>query len=103
MSFKLANPQGTRVPRTIEKSLATGQAFNDGALLLVNGSDEYEEVGADPAQVAAVAMSAAGTDSSGFNRFAKKEFPPGKMQGMSLAGVEFTAKYTGTLPATPGG
>lgn len=107
MSFQLAHPgayggSGVSVPRTIEKNLAAAQAFNAGALLLADGSDNFAECGADPASIAAVAVSGAGTDSSGFVRFGKKEFPPGKMQGIALPGTIFTAKYTGALPGVNG-
>lgn len=107
MSFQLAHPgsyggSGAGVPRIIEKSLAAAQAFKEGALLLADASDNYAECGADPVAIAAVSVSGAGADSSGFNRFAKIEFPPGKMQGIALSGTVFTAKYTGTLPAANG-
>jgi hypothetical protein len=100
--FKFTHPESNRVPRTIEKDLAAAQAFNDGALLVVNVDDDFAECGADPALVAAVSVSAAGSDTTGFNRFAKKEFPPGKMQGIALRGNYFTAEYVGTLPAADG-
>jgi hypothetical protein len=102
MSFQLAHPDGLRVPRTVEKNLAAAQAFNAGALLLADASDNFAECGADPASIAVVAVSGAGTDTSGFVRFAKKEFPPGKMQGIALTGVVFSAKYIGGLPAANG-
>lgn len=103
MSFQLAYPDGVAVPRIIEKPLAAGQAFLEGALIVADGSDDYAECAADPPLIGAVAVSACGTDSSGFNRFAKKEFPPGYMQGVTLPGQTFTAKYVGDLPAANGG
>jgi hypothetical protein len=66
MSFQLAHPDGLRVPRTVEKNLAAAQAFNAGALLLADASDNFAECGADPASIAVVAVSGAGTDTSGF-------------------------------------
>jgi hypothetical protein len=102
VSFQQAHPDGLAVPRIVEKSLAAAQAFNAGALLVADSSDNYAECGADPAAIGAVAVSGAGSDTSGFNRFAKKEFPPGKMQGITLPGIVFTCKYVGTLPAANG-
>lgn len=102
MSFQLAHPDGIRVPRTVEKNLAAAQAFLEGALLLADASDNYAECGADPASIAGVSVSAAGADTSGFNRFAKKEFPPGKMQAIALTGIVFSARYIGGLPAANG-
>lgn len=102
MSFQLAHPEGTAVPRIVEKNLAAAQAFLEGALLLADASDNYAECGADPASIGGVAVSAAGADASGFNRFAKKEFPPGKMQAIALPGIVFSARYVGSLPAANG-
>lgn len=103
MSFRLANPQGIHVPRVIQKALAASQTFNNGALLVVDSNDNWAECGADPAAVAAVALSAAGADTSGFNILGKFDFPPGFMDGMTLRGTQYTAKYVGTLPAANGG
>lgn len=104
MSFQLAHPYGRSVPRVIEKPLAAAQTFNAGALLLADASDNFAECGADPASIGAVALSGAGSDTSGFNIFGKKEFPPGKMQAVPLkTDLPFTAKYVGTLPAANGG
>lgn len=103
MSFILAEPDGTDIPRTIERDQAAGSAYTQGALLLVDGSGNFAECGADPAAIAAVAASGAGADASGFNILAKKGFPPGKMQGYTLKGKTFSAKYVGTLPGADGG
>lgn len=108
MSFQLAYPGDTAggggkgVPRIVQKPLAAAQAFNAGALLLADASDNYAECGANPAAIAAVAVSGAGTDSTGFVRFGKKEFPPGYMQGIVTNGSIFTCKYLGTLPGANG-
>lgn len=101
--FYLAHPDGVAVPRIVEKSLAVGYSFLTGALLLVDGDGNFAECGADPAAIAAVSVAPAGTDSTGFVRFAAKEFPPGKMQGIALSGIVFSADYTGTLPDVDGG
>lgn len=103
MSFKLAQvPSGMSVPRLVEKALATA-TLSQGALLVENGSGQYAECGADPASICAVAATPAGTDTSGFNVLAKKEFPAGYMQGIYVADCVFRAKYVGTLPAADGG
>lgn len=106
MSFQLAHPGdpagGKGVPRTVQKPLAAAQAFLEGALLVADASDNWAECGANPASIGGVAVSAAGTDTSGFNRFAKKEFPPGVMQAITVNGTVFTARYLGTLPAANG-
>lgn len=104
MSFKLASgaPGGT-IPPTVERALASGYAEAQGAPLVVNGSGEYAACGADPAQIAAIALTPGGSDTSGFNILGTKEFPPGYMQGINVAdGVLFRAKYVGTLPAADG-
>ncbi len=102
MSFQLAYPNGLKVPRIVEKSLAAAQAFEAGALLVADASDNWAECGANPASIGAVSISPAGTDSTGYVRFGKREFPPGKMQGIALTGEFFTAKYLGGLPAANG-
>lgn len=107
MSFQLAHPGafaggGGQVPRIVEKPLAGGYAALEGALILADASDNFAECGANPAAIGAVAVSPGGTDTSGFNRFAKKEFPPGKMQGIAVNGQLFTVRYLGTLPAANG-
>lgn len=105
MSFILVEPGvGGTVPRIVEKDLAGGYAALGGALLLVNGSGQYAECGADPALVAAVANSAGGADTSGFNILGRKEFPSNRMQGIAVQGFRvFKAKYLGTLPGADGG
>jgi hypothetical protein len=107
VGFQLASPSpgsGGKIPPTIEKLLASGYAEAQGALLLVNASDEFAACSADPAAIAAVALTPGGTDTSGFNILGTKEFPPGSMQGISIAnGVKFISDYVGSLPAVPGG
>ena len=103
MSFVLADTPDTGVNRIVQRALASGSAFPQGTLMLVNGSNEFAECGADPASIAAVSATACGTDSTGFNILGKKEFPPGYMQGITLEGRKFRAKYVGTLPAVDGG
>jgi hypothetical protein len=102
MSFQLAYPDGIRVPRIVEKNLAAAQAFEAGALLLADGSDNWAECGANPASIGGISVSPAGNDATGFNRFAKREFPPGKMQAIALTGILFTCRYLGSLPAANG-
>jgi len=104
MSFQLAYPVSNAVPRIVEKTLAGGYAGLEGALVLLDASDNFAECGADPAAIAGVTVSAGGTDSSGFVRFGKKEFPPGKMQAIAWQpDVAFTARFVGALPAANGG
>lgn len=104
MSFFLAHPVSEKVPRIVTRKLAASQTFAFGALLLVDGSGNFAECGADPASIAAVAMAPAGTDSSGFNILASFSFPVGYMQAVAIANnVPFLAKYTGSLPANDGG
>lgn len=104
MSFKLARAKSQSIPRTKQKALAAGSAFKIGALLLVNGSDEYAECGADPASIAAIAESGAGASTEIGNRLGKEEFPPGFMQATAVQDeVEFRARYIGSLPGAAGG
>lgn len=104
MSFKLARAKSQSIPRVKEKALAAGAAFKNGTLMLVNASDEYAECGADPALIAAVSQSGAGTSTEIGNRLGKEEFPPGRMQGIGVQDeVEFRSRYVGALPAAVGG
>lgn len=104
MSFRAARLRAGSVPHIREKVVATGAAFEEGALLLVDANGLYAECGADPAAIAAVAESAFGADTSGFVRTGKKEFPPGYMQASLVANEQpFHAEYVGTLPAANGG
>lgn len=104
MSFRQADTAHGNQPRTVERNLASGSSFEQGALLVVNGSGEYAECGADPASIAAVAATPCGTATSGFQILPKREFPPGKMQGINVGkNVRFRAKYVGSLPAANGG
>lgn len=94
-----------KVPLTHERALASGGAWEMGALLVVNGNGEYEEAGADPATVNAVSLVRAGADTTyafggtaGFNITNRKEFPTNKIQAMSPVGL-WTADYVGALPS----
>lgn len=104
MSFILAHLSGARVPRTVQKPVATGSAFEKGALLVVDANGKYAECAADPTAIAAVAESAYGVDDSGFNPLGRHEFPTGEMQGTSVQDERvFHADYLGALPAAAGG
>lgn len=104
MSFILADAEDGMIPRTVEKPLAAAQAFERGALLVANGSDQWAECGADPASIGGVAASPAGTDASGFNILGKREFPAGYMQAYAVQkNTRFRARYTGALPGADGG
>lgn len=103
MSFKLADTEHAMMGRVIELPQAAASLYLSGALLLVNGSAQFAECGADPASICAVAASDAGTDTSGFNILGTKGFPPGYMQGYYIKGRRFRAKYFSTLPGADGG
>lgn len=104
MSFVLADSPHGQVPRIVERPLASGASFPQGSLMVVNGSGQYAECGADPASIAAVSATACGTNATGFGWNTKHEFPPGYMQGINIGpDVRFRAKYVGTLPAADGG
>jgi len=104
MSFKLARPRGHTIPPTRNFPLAAGAAFEIGALLVRDANGAWAECGADPASIGGVAEAPAGTDTSGFIRTGKREFPPGYMQATLVQGeVPFLARYVGTLPAANGG
>jgi hypothetical protein len=104
MSFQLAYPKGQSVPRIIEKAVAAGQSWNLGALLIADANDAWAECGADPASIGAVAIAPYGTDTSGFNILGRQEFPPGRVQAITLtAEIQLSCKYVGTLPAANGG
>lgn len=103
MGFDLASPQYDGLGRTVERNQAPGSSYDRGSLLFVNASGQFEECGADPASIAAVSATSAGTDTSGLNPFGQKGFPPGKMQGHTVRGKRFLADYVGALPAADGG
>lgn len=104
MSFREARAKSQSIPRVVERPLAAGSLFVQGALLVLDANAAWAECGADPAAIGAIALSGAGVDTSIGNRLGKTEFPPGYMQGMAVQDeVMFRAKYTGTLPAADGG
>jgi hypothetical protein len=88
----------------VERDIVPGAAYLQGALLLVNGSNQLAECGADPASIAAVSCTDVGADTSGFNILGQKNFPPGKVQAIRVTRERrFRALYVGTLPAVDGG
>lgn len=104
MSFKLARAQSQSIPRVKEKPLAAGSTFNKGALMVVDTNGAYAECGADPAAVAAIALSGAGPTTAIGQYTGRIEFPPGYMQGEEVQELtEYRARYTGALPAATGG
>ena len=103
---RLAQPSrgsGGKIPLTVEKTIASGYAENQGALLQVSATDTYEGTGSDPVQVAAVALTPGGADTSGFNIVGRKEVPPLKMQGIGVDGQKFLFPYMGAIPAAVDG
>ncbi len=103
MSFILAHLSGARTPRVRELSVAAGQEFDRGALLLMDANGKYAECGANPAAVAAIAESGYGGDDTGFIRTGRQEFPPGFMQGSTVQNEHrFHAEYVGPRPAASG-
>lgn len=103
---RLAKPSkgsGGKIPLTVEKTIASGYAENQGALLQVSATDTYEATGSDPVQVAAVALTPGGADTSGFNILGRKEFPELTMQGISVDGQQFLFPYMGSVPAAVDG
>lgn len=104
MSFMVADTPNQAIPRTVEKPLAAAQAFEKGALLVANASDQWAECGANPASIGGIAASPAGTDTSGFNILGKREFPAGFMQAYVVQlNQRFRCRYSGGLPAADGG
>jgi hypothetical protein len=104
MGFRLARAKSQSIPRVRELPLAAGSSFPLGSLMLVNGSGEFAECGADPAAIAAVSESGAGADTSIGSHFGIANFPPGKIQGTAVQDeVVFRATYVGSLPAADGG
>ncbi len=103
MGFRLARAKSQSIPRVKELPLAAGASFPLGSLILVNGSGEFAECGADPAAIAAVSETGAGADTSIGSHFGTANFPPGKIQGTAVQDdVVFRASYVGTLPAADG-
>lgn len=88
----------------VERDIVPGAAYPQGSLVLVNGSNQFAECGADPASIAAVACTDVGADTTGFNRFGSKNFPPGRVQAIRVTRERrFRALYVGTLPGVDGG
>lgn len=88
----------------IERDIVPAAAYLQGALLLVNASNQFAECGADPASIAAVSCTDVGPDTSGFNRLGQKNFPPGRVQAIRVTRERrFRGLYVGTLPAADGG
>jgi len=98
MTFIPVPGRGGVLPLAREKAVASGGAWEDGGLLLVNASNEYAECAADPASIFAVALHAVGAGSGALYPVGRKEFPPNRAQGI-WAGHEFgfIADYAGTL------
>jgi hypothetical protein len=104
MSFIVARLKSGHTPETRELNVAAGAAFSQGALLLKDANGDWAECGADPASIAAVALSDYGADTGGYGSHGTKEFPPGRMQATLVADEQpFHAEYVGTLPAADGG
>jgi hypothetical protein len=104
MSFHPSRLRAGLTPRVKERPLAAGAAGKRGALLLVDANGAYATCGADPAAIAAVALSDYGPDTSGFNHLGASGFPPGYMQAASVQDNQpFKAQYVGALPAAEGG
>jgi hypothetical protein len=103
MSFILADMANMGIgQRVVERTIGAGYAALYGALLVVDGTGNYAEAGADPATINAVALTRGGADTSGFAIIGRKEFPSNKVQGVNPSGRKFRAKYLGTLPANSG-
>lgn len=103
MSFIL-NDASDLQDAIVERDIVPAAAYLQGALLLVNGSNQVAECGADPASIAAVACTDVGPDTSGFNRLGQKNFPPGRVQVIRITRErQFRALYVGTLPSVDGG
>lgn len=104
MSFRPAGLESQSIINPVEKALASGEDFEAGALLLVDGSGDFAECGADPATIAAVSLTGAGAEPGDFRMVSNREFPPGVIQGFPLLeGRRFSAEYIGTLPSQTGG
>lgn len=101
MSFQLAGLSGDDLPRIVERAIDTSTyAELEGAVVKVNSSTgKYEGVGTDAtADIAGVAITPGGADTSGFNITGRKEFPSGKVQAVWPGpGVLFSAEYVGTI------
>lgn len=99
MTFQLANLRGQSVPPITEKKVKAGQEFLKGALLKLTAG-EYEECGADPAVVNAVAESDFGPNTLGWSRLPTFGFPPGYMQAVETQpNIRFSAEYVGDIDA----
>lgn len=106
VGFTLAAPakgSGGKIPLTVERAQASGYSEAQGALLVVNSSNQFAACAADATLIAAVALTPGGSDTSGFNILGTKGFPPGYMQGIQIKGQLFAAPYVGSLPSADGG
>lgn len=104
VGFQLDQPargSGGKFPKTIEKPILVGYAEAEGALLAYDGTN-FVACGADPAQIAGVALTPGGADTSGFIILGRKEYPPNTMQAILPKDQEFKVPFLGVLPATSG-
>lgn len=104
MSFIVARLKARGVPKARQRPVAAGQNFEVGALLVLDGSGNWAECGADPAAIGAVSESPFGVDTVGYIGTGRKEFPPGEVVATAVQDeVSFKAQYLGSLPAAIGG
>ena len=98
MSFRPAKLRpGGDVPEIYERPVKAAEVWPVGALLKENTSGEWEECGADPTVIAAVALSGYG-NSLAYGTLRLDGFPPGYCQAALVRrGLPFRAKYVGTL------
>lgn len=100
MSFRV-KPDRESVPEIQERSWSS-TAFLAGSPLIIHSDGTFREAGADPSVIAAISLTDVGTGSGAEFPIGSKEFPPGKVQAVTLKpGQKFTCLYTGTL-GTPG-
>lgn len=103
MSFIMADTEHVGIGRVIERAQAAAQSFAQGAACLIDANGAWAECGANPALIGGFSLSAAGTDTSGFNILGVKGFPPGFMQCIWPGNERrFLCRYIGALPGVLG-
>lgn len=104
MTFIEARLTNQSVPRAREVPVATGQAFEIGALgSLVAGEFTEATAAAIVGAITYVSQTPFGAGTTGFGEIGgRREFPPGYAIVTDAFVTTFRCEYEGTLPAAPG-
>ena len=104
MSFIVARARSQSIPRVRARPVVSGGTWALGSLLLLNGSGEWAECGADPALIGGVSEHPVGTGSGALAPTGRLEFPPNEAIATLVDNEQqFHCDWVGTLPSVVGG